>query len=152
MKALSMTQPWAALFATGQKRNETRSWKTKYRGEIAIHSASRFPPKCTGLFFLAPFNSALRLGGIREFADLKTGCIIGFCEITDCVPTREIRGDLPQLELTFGDYSDGRWAWICENHRLVAYPVYCRGALSLWQVPDNIVRLLRPREYVLEPA
>lgn len=44
MKALTVQQPWATLLATGRKRIETRSWKTKYRGPIAIHAAARISP------------------------------------------------------------------------------------------------------------
>lgn len=42
MKALSVKQPWANYIAKGQKTIETRTWSTKYRGEILIVS-SRFP-------------------------------------------------------------------------------------------------------------
>ncbi len=43
MKALTLTQPWASLVAIGAKRIETRSWKTAYRGPLAIHAAKGFP-------------------------------------------------------------------------------------------------------------
>ena len=39
MKAITVWQPWATLLGTGQKHNETRSWRTNYRGEILIHAA-----------------------------------------------------------------------------------------------------------------
>jgi len=32
MTAISIHQPWASLIAFGEKRYETRSWKTDYRG------------------------------------------------------------------------------------------------------------------------
>ena len=35
-KVITVRQPWATLLATGKKRIETRSWKTKYRGELYI--------------------------------------------------------------------------------------------------------------------
>ena len=38
MKALTIIQPWATLIASGHKMNETRSWKTNYRGEVLIHA------------------------------------------------------------------------------------------------------------------
>jgi len=38
LKALTVWQPWASLLAGGQKKFETRSWATKYRGPIAIHA------------------------------------------------------------------------------------------------------------------
>ena len=39
MKVLSIKEPWASLIMNGTKRIETRSWKTKYRGEIYIHAS-----------------------------------------------------------------------------------------------------------------
>lgn len=41
MKALTIWQPWASLLVSGQKKYETRSWATSYRGPIAIHAAMR---------------------------------------------------------------------------------------------------------------
>ena len=41
MKALTIWQPWASLLVSGQKKYETRSWATTYRGPIAIHAAMR---------------------------------------------------------------------------------------------------------------
>ncbi len=39
MRGLTLTQPWASLVALGAKTLETRSWKTNYRGLLAIHAA-----------------------------------------------------------------------------------------------------------------
>ena len=36
MKAISIKDPWAEMIASGQKTIETRTWKTKHRGEILI--------------------------------------------------------------------------------------------------------------------
>src|SRR6476620_4962366 len=44
MKALTLTQPWATLIASGAKRVETRSWGTSYRGPVAIHAAKGLGP------------------------------------------------------------------------------------------------------------
>jgi hypothetical protein len=38
VKALTVRQPWASLIACGAKTIETRSWRTSYRGPIAIHA------------------------------------------------------------------------------------------------------------------
>ena len=38
MKALSVRQPWAALIAAGRKTIETRTWTTRYRGDLLITS------------------------------------------------------------------------------------------------------------------
>ena len=41
MKVLTIKQPWATLIMQGDKRFEFRSWKTKYRGELYIHTSSK---------------------------------------------------------------------------------------------------------------
>ncbi|MDQ0861885.1 hypothetical protein [Bacillus sp. V2I10] len=41
MKVLSMIQPWASLFALGEVKYETRSWRTAYRGQLAIHTSKK---------------------------------------------------------------------------------------------------------------
>ena len=43
MKALTLHQPWATLVAVGEKRIETRSWSTDYRGPLAIHAGKARP-------------------------------------------------------------------------------------------------------------
>ena len=43
MKAITLRQPWATLVAEGIKTIETRSFRTKHRGHIAIH-AGLHPP------------------------------------------------------------------------------------------------------------
>lgn len=44
MKALTLHQPWASLVALGVKTIETRSWSTKYRGQLVIHAGRSLPP------------------------------------------------------------------------------------------------------------
>lgn len=45
MKALSLHQPYASAVAMGVKRIETRSWRTNYRGPLAIHATARVLPQ-----------------------------------------------------------------------------------------------------------
>ena len=58
MKALSVTQPWATLIATGQKQIETRSWGTRYRGPLYIHAAKRFPA------YASPLQAQVGFSGV----------------------------------------------------------------------------------------
>ena len=44
MKAITIRQPWASLIASSDKKYETRSWPTKYRGPIAIHAGKQDDP------------------------------------------------------------------------------------------------------------
>jgi len=38
MKALTISQPYASLIASGEKWVENRTWATRYRGPLAIHA------------------------------------------------------------------------------------------------------------------
>lgn len=58
MKALTLTQPWASLVALNVKAIETRSWKTAYRGPLAIHAAKGLP-------------KGLRMGGRMEVGEYE---------------------------------------------------------------------------------
>lgn len=103
MKALSLTQPWASLVALGEKRIETRSWGTEYRGRLAIH-ATRGSPAGLRLgerFDVGPFEveradngAGLLLRGPRLNWPyrLPQGAIVATCELVDC---RGIRGYNP---------------------------------------------------------
>lgn len=42
IKALSVKEPFASFIKSGTKKIETRTWKTKYRGDILI-CASKIP-------------------------------------------------------------------------------------------------------------
>lgn len=55
MRAITLMQPWASLIALGAKRYETRSWKTHYRGPLAIHSSRDFSKASRALCHCEPF-------------------------------------------------------------------------------------------------
>lgn len=154
MKGISLTQPYAQLVALGQKKIETRSWHTNYRGLLAIHAARGLGPVggMTGLKALCadnPFYSVLLYAvhqGILEAPAVETmprGAIVAVCELVGCLPINmyclgdSSQGDTilplpPEPELSFGDYSPRRWAWLLTNIRAVPEPVPCKGAQRLW--------------------
>jgi hypothetical protein len=72
MKAITIIQPWATLLAIGEKKFETRSWGTKYRGELAIH-ASKKTDKVICRY--EPFHSILAKHGYTA-ANLPTGVLL----------------------------------------------------------------------------
>lgn len=75
MKAITVWQPWATLLATGQKHNETRSWKTSYRGEILIHAAKT---DHSGILLHIPMEELKHFQDAGVVNKLPTGAIIGF--------------------------------------------------------------------------
>jgi activating signal cointegrator 1 len=139
VKALSLTQPWATAIELGWKRWETRSWRTFYRGEIAIHAAKGFPGDAKDF----------ARGYDLDPAHLPLGKIILVCNLTDCRTTESLIGELSEEEEEWGDYSPKRFAFKLENVRLLREPVYHRGALGLWHVAwdetNNILRQLKEK-------
>lgn len=147
MKALSLTQPWATLVAIGAKTIETRSWGTAYRGTVAIHAAKGWPAWAKEECRRAPFNTVLGAAGYdRAFAPLPLGAIVAVAELTSCYRITETtpraiqsNGDFPPHELAFGDYTPGRFAWVLKFVWRLEQPVPVRGALSLWDLPSDVL-------------
>jgi len=162
MKALSLTQPWATLVAIGQKKIETRSWRTDYRGPLAIHAAKGLGlvggrKGLQHLVTSAPFWQVLEPAGYTPMrmpaCGLPLGAIVAVCELVDCVPTANVDAPhattatwrhgnhwwlLTDQERAFGDYSPGRYAWLLDNICALPEPIPARGALGLWEVDADI--------------
>ncbi len=43
-------------------------------------------------------------------------------------------------ELSFGDYTPGRYVWRLENVRLLPTPIPYKGSLGLWTVPEGLIQ------------
>jgi hypothetical protein len=123
--ALTVWQPWASLIATGAKHIETRTWKTDYRGWLAIHAAkkpvdiSEYP----GLFDLLPDDSEFPLGAV-----------VAIVHLSDCKEmTQELIAQQSEQEILCGDWQPGRFAWVLDNIQLIDPPVPAKGGQKLWQ-------------------
>lgn len=123
---LSLWQPWAQLVCIGQKDNETRSWKTKYRGKVMIHAglsrAGDFALK------IPTFQLALK------DQELIYGAIIGTAEIVSIHHTIDVVTEISEKERAFGDYSENRFAWKLRNASLFLKPIPCKGGQLLFDV------------------
>ncbi len=147
MKSLSLTQPWASLVAISAKRIETRSWVTNYRGRIAIHAAKGFPRDAIETCLTEPFKSSLR-GHIKMPNDLPRGAVIATATLVDCLRIgRTVGGSVilhgsdpvpvHEPELSFGNYSPGRWGWLLADVVKLPEPVPARGSLGLWEWAES---------------
>ncbi|HUQ98784.1 MAG TPA: ASCH domain-containing protein [Gemmatimonadaceae bacterium] len=153
MKGLTMTQPWATLVAIGENSIETRSWGTRYRGPLIIHSAKGFPRDARELCTEQPYLTVLARAGYRDASALPLGQVIAVAELVDVmkftrtslreVRERATRGEFPPHEAEFGDFSAGRYGWVLRNVRQVKKPISARGMLGLWQVPVALERAIR---------
>lgn len=156
--------------AHGQKRIETRSWSTRYRGLLAIHAAQGFPRAAQELCFTGYFAKALSDAGYclsqrnsparqRAIAAgdsgwgalLPRGAVVAVVRLADCRPTGPTAGwaeFLPDWlpaegtpERAFGDFSPGRYGWFLEDVHRFEFPVSAKGALGLWEWEASLANL-----------
>lgn len=143
MKAISLLQPWASLVVIGAKTIETRNWGTKYRGPILIHASQG---KAGSIFAVGPPFKKY----IPDFKKLPFGAIVGQAMITNVLRVENLEmsdetiNRFTMEEKAFGDYSEGRYAWILEEPLQFNNPIPARGTLSIWEYPDEN---LYPRIY-----
>lgn len=148
MKVLTLKQPWATLIALGEKKIETRSWKTNYRGPLLIHAGKSIEKD---ICLQEPFLSVLNKNSIyvgksattfKPLVDLPTGVIIAKCNLVACHKIIEEPGNcaitdghilINGNEYEFGNYEVGRYAWILNNIELLKEPIPAKGKLSLWE-------------------
>lgn len=157
MKAITILQPHASLIALQQKKYETRSWATKYRGPIAIHAGQSWTLDRRKLTYREPFCSVLwttlakkELSPYERTKRLPVGAVIAIAELVDCSEViactldnlnsghtlldatlkngQVVTGD----ELVFGDFTLGRYAWQIENVKSVK-PIAVKGRQRLWE-------------------
>lgn len=136
MKAITLWQPWATLVALGEKRVETRSWATSYRGPIAIHAAQR-KPEWTGnevirrALAFHGYEDDTYDGAVRQL--LPRGRVVAVAELVDVREmTHELIHDQDPKEVWLGTWEPGRFAWFLENVRKIEPPVPARGRQQLW--------------------
>lgn len=130
MKVISIKEPFATLLTKNIKHIETRSWKTKYRGELYIHASKKTWTKKHAS------NALLELTKDLEF---NYGNIIGKGTLVDCIYMdeafiEEIKNN-PQ-EYACGEYKVGRYAWILENVEAIT-PIPAKGQLNIWNYNEE---------------
>ncbi|WP_244268318.1 ASCH domain-containing protein [Paenibacillus barengoltzii] len=141
MRCITIRQPWATLIAIGDKRLETRSWRTNYRGELGIHAGKQVDRKACET---EPIRSLLAEHGYRTVDQLPMGAIVAVCRLNDCLPVVQNDGRTAWLEAgerrleaagqeyRFGDYALGRYAWELTELRRLREPIPALGKQGLW--------------------
>lgn len=162
MKAITLIQPWASLIAMGNKKIETRSWKTNHRGPLAIHAGASMPKQAKGFcsqiaeILHVQYNGSIWYYMANHVGDYTFGHILATCELVDCctiTPDILVKSatewkmsepcylPLPdEKELVFGDYTPGRYAWILKNVKQLKKPIPAKGQQGLWnwEPPEGI--------------
>jgi hypothetical protein len=132
MKALSIRQPWASLIVSGGKDIENRDWSTIYRGIVAVHSSAKMAKDDmeSACDLMRTFIAKFSADKFKQDS-FPLGAILGTVEIVGCV------------EESNSPWFYGRYGFVLRNPVAFANPIPCRGALSFWNVPDELVSKMR---------
>jgi len=144
MKCISLWQPWASLWVSGQKIHETRSWAMSHRGDLAVQASKKWTAELREMCYRPEFLRALRQNEadgttlMFERLERSLGCIVGVVNIRDC-KLITIDNAPPSPDFDFGDYTPGRYMIRADNFRPFAEPVPFKGAQGLFDVPDALI-------------
>lgn len=139
MKAITLHQPWATLVALGFKKFETRSWPTKYRGELAIHAGK------SQQYIGYTLTDGIDVDGVQDIsiaaylvkhapqAEFPLGSVLCIAELVNCIPmTFDFIHKQSRVERAFGLWQVGRFAWELEVTKVFVPPIPARGMQGLW--------------------
>lgn len=119
MRALSVKQPWAELIARGEKSIELRTWRTNYRGQLAIVASCLRSPA-------------------HPHIDGARGAIVAVTELVDVRPAIEADGRHAHCSV-----SGGEFAWVLRTTKRIE-PIPYKGGLSIrWMPADLVEHLVR---------
>lgn len=139
IRVLTLWEPWASLMAMEQKRFETRSWETDYRGLVAIHAAKRWNGELRAVINQEPFKSVL-----TDVGFLPLGNVVAVGDLRNIITTREF---VPQMsnapyEYEFGDYTPGRFAWRFPIMHRLPKPIPWKGSQGFKAAPSELRDLI----------
>jgi hypothetical protein len=138
MKVLSMIQPWASLFVLREAKYETRSWRTNYRGPLAIHTSKKIDKAVCNHVAI---QSLLGKHGYT-IENLPTGMIIAVCKLEKCLKVIENNQTWAVLEdgqivssndYFLGDFEVGGFAWEVQDMQILDEFIPEKGKLGLWE-------------------
>lgn len=125
MKVLTIKQPYASLIAHGFKKYEFRTWKTKYRGELYIHTGKSTVKEKMKL--VSDYN-----------LEYPNGYIIAKVNLVDCILVDEKMNE----ELKKGNdkvythnYTNS-YAWVFKDVEILKNPIKVNGKLSIWNYDE----------------
>jgi len=115
---------WATLLAAGKKMVETRSWPHRFRGKLLIvgrvNVAQCFHSEVVTVAASNPAETRVTEWSIAGGADNESLHI-------------------SETEAAFGDYTPGRFAYLCRDAELFAQPVPCSGHQGFFLAPHELV-------------
>lgn len=160
---ISLWNPWAMLWALGEKKFETRHWElpARFIGQtVYIHAATRWTGSekdyCKSPEFREAFLRHPEIVGDRtedqtgvtyrkvdvgsSLIWLPFGCLLGSVKLTGCVRTQNLSWDqLGAKEAAFGNHEHGRFAWIGEDHQVLPRFIPLVGRQGFFKFKPEVV-------------
>lgn len=122
MKTVTIRQPWASMIMNGSKTIEVRSWKTNYRGELAIHAGQKVEKEIAAHYDYS-----------RD--DLPTGVILGVVNLIEIMEfTPGLWRTLKHEHKNLGPFKENYVGWILDKPRLLRKFIPYKGQLGLFDV------------------
>jgi activating signal cointegrator 1 len=149
MRAISLWQPWASLMACHAKTIETRGYSTQCRGLVAIHAAQKMvhvDSPTAGVMVTALDTGAHPLTPQEYIDGLPRGVVVAVVEIYGCITAEEFKAKHPHwhsAEKHFGDFTDGRFAWLTRNSYRLKEPVECKGKQGFFFLPADVEKAVQ---------
>lgn len=145
MKAITICQPYPFLICLPEtdfrhKRVENRTWPTSYRGPIAIHAgvSKNWLTLETGDDG-KPWDADYEI----PLADMVFGAVVATAVLTHCLANTDVILGVHDAELPWlrrHQHASGPFCWVLADVQPLARPIPYRGALSLWEFPDQLLK------------
>jgi len=161
MKALSLTQPWAGLVASGIKLVENRPRKIikvdDFGKPFAIHASREIDEKIYArIAHIAPelvvdATKSHEDGGVADWCRLSriTSSVIGVAtvdrDLTGWSGAEILRYE-SDLRAKLGDqfrWFFGAVGYVLRDVVALPTPIPCKGALGFWTLPDDVEQNIR---------
>jgi hypothetical protein len=124
MEAISLWQPWASALFTQLKMHETRGWRPPawmIGKRLAVHAAKHDTSEEREFWDALTDGERAEFAriGIRQYAELPRGCLIGTGILAGVDRTEDIRNRILSDDFMWGNWESGRFAWrFAETQRL----------------------------------
>ncbi len=129
MKVLSVHPVWAWAIVHGHKPVENRTWRTNYRGPLAIHATKRPPRRIE-----EAARAALAALGIDVPEELSEQAILGTVELTGTPRLEDAPAAIRVHALAWGPR-----VWVLADARAFNTPLPCSGRQGLWTIDDAML-------------
>jgi len=140
IKVVTVQAPFALCLGTS-KQYIIRARRTNYRGKVAVHCAAKLPSKnVLNQFSFSP-------------SDFPLGKIIGFAELTDCVPVDSFfLSQQSQLELQGNQWAVGKFAWKLENFTPISQMISVCSRGSIWDLKSDLAFQMPSPTFSFKPG